>query len=146
MSVPPDDIANILVDIYNQDYQSTNVASNSSAKVSRKRHNRDTDAVVGPVFNIISDTAAARLKTAAAMAVGVETEEGRRFATELASMLKAADAMPTTFIMWPAEDLDEGEVMSGDTSADLNWVLAIIISTSPTTTRARILGTVVQGG
>ena len=44
--------------------------------------------------------------------------------------------------MWPAEDLDEGETLNGDAAADLNWVLAIIISISPTTTMARILGTI----
>ena len=42
--------------------------------------------------------------------------------------------------MWPAEDLDEGETLNA--AADLNWVLAIIISISPTTTRARILSTI----
>ena len=141
MSVPTDDVADILVDLYNQDYELTTSSSKSTAKVSRKRHNRDTDAVVGPVFNIISDTTAARLKIAAAMAAGNQTEDGCRFATELSSTLKAVDAEPATLIMWPAEDLDEGEVLNGDTSADLNWVLAIIISLSPTTTRARILGT-----
>jgi hypothetical protein len=142
MSTPADDIADILVDIYNQDYESTAVSSQSTAKVSRKRHNRDTDAVVGPVFNIVSDTTSARLKAAAAMAAGNKTEDGQRFTTELSSKLKASDAEPSKLIMWPAEDLDEGEVLNGDTSADLNWVLAIIISLSPTTTRARILGTI----
>ena len=142
MITPADDIADILVDIYNQDYESTTVSSKSTAKVSRKRHNRDTDAVVGPVFNIVSDTTAARLKTAAAMAGDNQTEDGHRFTTELSSKLKAVYVEPSTLIMWPAEDLDEGEVLNGDTSADLNWVLAIIISSSPTTTRARILGTI----
>ena len=142
MSVPTDDVADILVDLYNQDYELTTSSRKSTAKVSRKRHNRDTDAVVGPVFNIIAGTTAARLKIAAAMAAGNQTEDGCRFATELSSTLKAVDAEPATLIMWPAEDLDEGEVLNGDTSADLNWVLAIIISLSPTTTRARILGTI----
>ena len=142
MSTPADDISDILLDLYNKDYELTTSSSKSTAKVSRKRHNRDTDAVVGPVFNIISDTTAARLKMAAAMAVDNRTEDGHRFATELSSKLKAVDVEPATLIMWPAEDLDEGEVLNGDTSADLNWVLAIIISLSPTTTRARILGTI----
>ena len=142
MSTPADDIADILVDIYNQEYESTAVSSKSTTKVSRKRHNRDTDAVVGPVFNIISDTTSARLKAAAAMAGDNQTEDGHRFTTELSSKLKAVDAEPSTLIMWPAEDLDEGEILNGDTSADLEWVFAIIISLSPTTMRARIIGTI----
>ena len=131
MSAPADDIANILVDIYNQDLGVKNGSSNSTAKVSRKRHNRDTDAVIGPLFHNISDTAAARLATAAAMADDNISEEGNRFATELSSLQKAADIEPETYVMWPAEDLDEGEILNGDTSADLNWVFAIIISISP---------------
>ena len=144
MSTPTDDIADILVDIYNQDYESTSVSSKSSAKVSRKRHNRDTDAVIGPVFSIISDSTAARLKAAAGMELGIEKEDGQRFATELSSKLKAANVEPAIFIMWPAEDLDEGEILNGDTSEDFNWVLAVIISTLPATTRARILGTLYE--
>ena len=144
MSVPPNDIANILVDIYNQDFELTNVSSNSSTKSSRKRHNRDTDAVVGPIFNIISDTTASRLSQAAAMVEVNQTEDGRRFATELSSMQKAIDVAPAMFVMWPADDLDEGEILNGDTSSDLNWVLAMIISISPATTRARILGTIYE--
>lgn len=135
-------IANILIDIYNQDVGLTNVSSNSATKVSRKRHNRDTDAVIGPRFHIISDTTAARMAGAAAMTGNYTTEEGQRFAAELSTMKKAVDVAAATFVMWPAEDLDEGETLNGDASADLNWVLAIIISISPATTRARILGTI----
>ena len=141
MSVPTVDIANILVDIYNQDLGVINGPSNVTAKVSRKRHNRDTDAVIGPLFHNISDTAAARLAAAAAMEEDNITEEGDRFATELSSLQKAVDVEPEMYVMWPAEDLDEGETLNGDTSADLNWVLAIIISITPAVTRARILGT-----
>ena len=144
MSVTPDDIANILVDIYNQDFGLTNIPSNSLTKSSRKRHSRDTDAVVGPIFNNISDTTASRLTQAAAMAKIYQTEDGRRFATELSSVQKAIDVAPATFVMWPADDLDEGEILNGDTSSDLNWVLAMIISISPTTTRAKILGTIFE--
>ena len=56
-------------------------------------------------------------------------------------MQKAINVAPATFVMWPADDLHMGEILNGDTSSDLNWVLAMIISISPTTTSARILGT-----
>ena len=130
MSAPTDDIANILIDICNQDVGATNISSNSSTKVSRKRHNRDTDAVIGLRFHIISDTTAARLAAAAAMTANNITEEGQRFAVELSTIRRAVDVTTATYVMWPAEDLDEGETLNGDAAADLNWVLAIIIAIS----------------
>lgn len=139
MSAQQTNVANILVDLFNADNDATSSSSNSSAK--RKRHNRDTDAVIGPLFGGTSEAISARLQLAAGMGFANVTEEGQRFATELSSLRQAVDVAPATFVMWPAEDLDEGEVLNGDTSATLNWVLAVVLSTSHLTTRARILGT-----
>ena len=105
MIAPTDDIANILIDIYNQDVGSTNVLSNSATKVSRKRHNRDTDVVIGLRFHIISDATAARMAGAAAMTGNNKTEEGQRFAAELSTMKKTVYVAAATFVTWPAEGL-----------------------------------------